>query len=1276
MSLQKRLKNAQMSNFVGREEQLDIFRRNITSRIPEYPFVLIAGQGGVGKSTLLEHFRAVCEKHSVLHASTDYPDRTPISVMSRLIENLKRAGYQLNSFQERYQRYLYLEEKIQQEDDKPTTFGNILGQLTEISNSYRFAQNSTKYSLLRSALANLYSDEPSMRRIVSDTGLDLSHIVLSPNISAINNWHSILLEIEKVGRIDDLLKVVEREYGSSNSEFRDACVMYRHKVIETDRADMDWIGKDIFAQKGTSLSDYLSQKLEAKDDVQLFLNPLVELTPLFIESLNEIAMDRQLVLMFDTVEETKEKLLPWLMALFNGQYGEISEYTSFVFAGRSFNHHDWLLIEPLSIYCDLEPFTLEETSLYLRRHGIDDSSEVDNIFHVTGGLPVHVAMLAMAGQPSGGKMTRTVVDRFLSSVPNSVQRQVALQLSLTRKFNLDILVLLFSSEVDAQQGEDIFSWLIELPFVQNSPESWSYHPIVRAQMVTYQRSQSPTRFAKIHQQLAEYYFSLAEQAGQFSKKKWQDRQWWSYYVEATYHFLCASPYENLSEIQKNIADIILNIDSEMMTSWVSALNQAAIDLGDFDPALQLASLIEAGISAIKTYKLNEAFQLFDTFELLIKEPYNLDFGEGNDAQQTPVGWIGSGGSYQIGFDSQITYSGKPTIYLKSNAERNESGKLLQIIKAESYLGKRVRFSGYVKSQKVREWAGLWMRVDGQSSIRLSFDNMLDRPIIGTTNWQKCEIVLDIPKESSRIVYGVWLQGQGHLWMADFMFEVVGQETPLTGIENKYDPENLDFAQSVIGSEQLPIGWLRAGSNPQDYIMGVDRSTTYQGKISACLRSRTKDAKRFGTLMQSFQADKYIGQRLQMSAYVKSKEIEDWAGLWMRVDGVNSKRSLHFDNMQERPITGTTEWQNYQIILDIPEGATAIAFGALMGGSGQIWVNNFRFEQVSHDIPSTEQVRVGPTNPDFEESINGKSPSGWILAGNKPEDYSIGTDSNEAYKGSASGFLKSKVEKIDGFGTLMQSFRADLYVTQRLRMTAYAKSEAVEDWAGLWMRVDGPKPNKSLSFDNMQGRPIKGTTEWQEYQIVLEVPIESVNIAFGILLSGTGQVWVDDFRFEAVNQDIAVTSRPEDLIAEYSEAIKYEPNDASIFCRRAGVYAEIKNYEKAIDDYTQALHLSPDYADAYSRRGLVYLIQGKLELSIFDYTQSLRVNPQNPSAYYNLACAYALQKNLKASLQTLRYCLELGDCKRYLKLISNDSDFDYIRNDPRFHALLIEFSESS
>ncbi len=121
-------------------------------------------------------------------------------------------------------------------------------------------------------------------------------------------------------------------------------------------------------------------------------------------------------------------------------------------------------------------------------------------------------------------------------------------------------------------------------------------------------------------------------------------------------------------------------------------------------------------------------------------------------------------------------------------------------------------------------------------------------------------------------------------------------------------------------------------------------------------------------MQKFRSDKYIGQRLRMSAYVKSEGIEDWAGLWMRVDGPNSKQSLRFDNMQERAIVGTTEWQKYQIILDIPEEATFIAFGVLMNGSGQIWVNNFLFEEVSQDIPSTNQAestnRVGPINLDF------------------------------------------------------------------------------------------------------------------------------------------------------------------------------------------------------------------------------------------------------------------------------------------------------------------------
>jgi hypothetical protein len=57
---------------------------------------------------------------------------------------------------------------------------------------------------------------------------------------------------------------------------------------------------------------------------------------------------------------------------------------------------------------------------------------------------------------------------------------------------------------------------------------------------------------------------------------------------------------------------------------------------------------------------------------------------------------------------------------------------------------------------------------------------------------------------------------------------------------------------------------------------------------------------------------------------------------------------------------------------------------------------------------------------------------------------------------------------------------------------------------------------------MQNRPIKGTTGWKRYEIVLDVPQSSQSIAFGVLLSGAGTVWVDDLNFEIVAKDVPET----------------------------------------------------------------------------------------------------------------------------------------------------------
>ena len=182
----------------------------------------------------------------------------------------------------------------------------------------------------------------------------------------------------------------------------------------------------------------------------------------------------------------------------------------------------------------------------------------------------------------------------------------------------------------------------------------------------------------------------------------------------------------------------------------------------------------------------------------------------------------------------------------------------------------------------------------------------------------------------------------------------------------------------------------------------------------------------------------------------------------------------------------------------------------------------------------------------------------VLAGNtgkayadQPKDWGGGGDGyelsrNEAEKhaGKASGCVKSTGEGTDGFGTLTQAFAADAYRGKRLRMTAYVKTGGVEGWSGLWMRIDG-KEKSGLAFDNMMGRPVKGTTDWTKYEVVLDVPAEAEAIFFGYLVAGKGQGWVDDIAFDVVNNDVKATGleiTPSDKDGEPLKGLSREPKN--------------------------------------------------------------------------------------------------------------------------------------
>ncbi|MGV3587354.1 MAG: hypothetical protein ACO1OF_10150 [Adhaeribacter sp.] len=174
------------------------------------------------------------------------------------------------------------------------------------------------------------------------------------------------------------------------------------------------------------------------------------------------------------------------------------------------------------------------------------------------------------------------------------------------------------------------------------------------------------------------------------------------------------------------------------------------------------------------------------------------------------------------------------------------------------------------------------------------------------------------------------------------------------------------------SFDLPEGWGQAGSKPNSYEMGIAKGAGHDGKNAATIKSIEKDIDGFGTLMQSSSPEEYLGKRVKMSGYVKSENVTKRAGLWLRVDQAGSNQALSFDNMHNRSIKGTTGWKKYEVVLDVPENASNLAYGALLNGTGQIWFDNLTFEIVDKSVKTTGMINNGksvspnkPTNLNFD-----------------------------------------------------------------------------------------------------------------------------------------------------------------------------------------------------------------------------------------------------------------------------------------------------------------------
>ncbi|NIM52491.1 MAG: peptidase S41 [Gemmatimonadales bacterium] len=186
-----------------------------------------------------------------------------------------------------------------------------------------------------------------------------------------------------------------------------------------------------------------------------------------------------------------------------------------------------------------------------------------------------------------------------------------------------------------------------------------------------------------------------------------------------------------------------------------------------------------------------------------------------------------------------------------------------------------------------------------------------------------------------------------------------------------------------------VAWQHRGVS-----FGTDPSSAVYRSIRLNRRSPVRvGGQAFGTVTQGLDASSFRGKEITLRAFVRA-EVSESGGrgqLWLRVDREGDRRGF-FDNMADRPIT-SDEWRQYEIVGVVADDATRIVIGCFLGGTGKVWVDDFRL--LARD-PQGEWEAVRVENPGFELADQSGRPEGWYAA-SKEYEYSVESEAPHSGK---------------------------------------------------------------------------------------------------------------------------------------------------------------------------------------------------------------------------------------------------------------------------------------
>ncbi|MGD2089571.1 MAG: erythromycin esterase family protein [Candidatus Aminicenantes bacterium] len=135
---------------------------------------------------------------------------------------------------------------------------------------------------------------------------------------------------------------------------------------------------------------------------------------------------------------------------------------------------------------------------------------------------------------------------------------------------------------------------------------------------------------------------------------------------------------------------------------------------------------------------------------------------------------------------------------------------------------------------------------------------------------------------------------------------------------------------------------------------------------------------------------------------------------------------------------------------------------------------------------------------------------WFVGG----EYKIEPDNTDVYHGRQSlRFTSIKGTKAALPGFAAARLPVPRFRGKRIRLSGALKTSNATAPFTLWLRADaGEDP---AAYNELYRKSPKGTTNWKQYSVELDVPIVTTALYFGAVIYGEGSAWVDDLSIEVL-----------------------------------------------------------------------------------------------------------------------------------------------------------------